>query len=147
MFRLFSSFFQRLTASLRRLMASFRRFMLGRRGMDTLGFVLVFCAFLLDFVSVFFQRNAIVYFSLQILFLSFVGFFFCRFFSRNLAKREAENRKVSRFLRDVKNRFRDRKTHVYFKCPACKNTLRVPRGRGQITATCPVCHEQVKRRT
>lgn len=32
--------------------------------------------------------------------------------------------------------------HKYFLCPNCKQTVRVPRGRGQITITCPKCKQK-----
>lgn len=72
-----------------------------------------------------------------------------RSMSRNLAARRRENEKfmqlwrpVEKWFRLQKNRFRDRKTHKYLTCPKCRNTLRVPKGRGEITITCPVCKER-----
>jgi LSD1 subclass zinc finger protein len=46
---------------------------------------------------------------------------------------------VRKSFKLTKNKFRDRKTHRYFNCPTCHNTLRVPRGRGEIRVSCPVC--------
>lgn len=39
-----------------------------------------------------------------------------------------------------KRMWRERKTHKFFKCPACKTVVRVPKGRGKIEITCPKCH-------
>lgn len=68
-------------------------------------------------------------------------------FSRNVYKRSGENTKFLRMTYPVtsrfkswKNRWRDRKTHKYLKCPHCKQQLRVPKGKGEITVTCPKCH-------
>lgn len=131
----------------RRLAFKFQQFMLGRRGMDTCGTALLVAYLIASFLMNFCYRAPALYYLFWALSLLALVFFFVRFFSRNLQKREAENRKVQKFFRGVKNRFRDRKTHIYFKCPACKNTLRVPKGRGGITVTCPVCREQIRKRT
>ena len=35
----------------------------------------------------------------------------------------------------------------YFRCPNCKQMVRVPRGRGKITITCPTCKQQFDRKS
>jgi len=69
-----------------------------------------------------------------------------RFMSRNIYKRSAENRKFRKILGSVKGKFtlirdmiRDRKTHVFKKCPSCKAVLRLPRRSGEHTVRCPKC--------
>ncbi|MBP3686493.1 MAG: hypothetical protein J6J21_05625 [Clostridia bacterium] len=131
----------------RKLAYRFGQFMLGRRGLDNLGIALLVTDVAFYFLANCFRRNLVLNLAFHLVSLAAFVFFVLRFFSRNLGKREAENRRFMSVWTKVKNRFRDRKTHVYFKCPACKNTLRVPRGKGNITVTCPVCHEQIKRRT
>ena len=68
-----------------------------------------------------------------------------RMFSRNLAKRRAENAKfmelagpLIRWVRMRRTIHRD-KDHCYFKCPNCGQHLRVPKGKGNITVTCRNC--------
>jgi len=39
------------------------------------------------------------------------------------------------------------KTHRYYRCPGCRQRLRVPRGRGNIVITCPKCHREFTKRT
>jgi hypothetical protein len=39
----------------------------------------------------------------------------------------------------TRNRWRDRKTHVYQKCAMCKNVLRFPKIGGNHIAKCPCC--------
>ena len=36
-------------------------------------------------------------------------------------------------------RWAQRSTYRFFKCPQCKQTVRVPKGRGKICITCPKC--------
>ena len=40
-----------------------------------------------------------------------------------------------------KNKFRDRKTHVYRKCPHCKAQIRLPKVKGEHKCACPKCGE------
>ena len=77
-----------------------------------------------------------------------------RIFSRNIQARYAENQRFlqwwwpkSQKLRNMRLRFADRKTHRYYKCPQCRNRLRVPRGRGKINITCPHCRTQFVRKS
>ena len=71
---------------------------------------------------------------------------YVRIFSRNIPKRAAENRwylakqaAVSQRFSSMKTRWRMRQTYRYFRCPHCRQELRVPRGRGRISITCPKC--------
>ena len=81
-----------------------------------------------------------------------------RYMSRDISARRREDELVCGFLKKlfdplrkkfrlIHNRFRDRKTHCYFTCPKCHNALRVPKGKGEITITCPVCGEKLDRKT
>jgi ribosomal protein S27E len=88
-----------------------------------------------------------------------------RMLSRNVAKRRKENEwflrwwnPVWRWMRGISSRFhaeqeyaamkaRDKDTWKYYKCPKCGNKLRVPRGKGKIAITCPVCHNEFIKRT
>lgn len=77
-----------------------------------------------------------------------------RMLSRNTSKRYEENRRFLdmryRFTvkRDrMKKRFAQRSTHRFYKCPDCKQTVRVPKGRGKICITCPKCRREFVRRS
>ena len=77
-----------------------------------------------------------------------------RSFSRNLENRQKERETYLKYTGKVKQNFirrknmwRDRKTHRYYKCPNCKHWLRVPKGKGQIEITCPVCNGKITRKT
>ena len=72
-----------------------------------------------------------------------------RVLSRNRSKRYAENLKYLTLQNKVVDwanryilRFKQRKQYRYFRCPQCGQQLRVPRGRGKISITCPKCGTQ-----
>ena len=74
--------------------------------------------------------------------------------SRNVYKRQCENQAYLNFLGKLKkrrnllkSRWRDRRTHRFFKCPSCKEYLRVPKGRGKVRITCPRCRHEIERNT
>ena len=71
-----------------------------------------------------------------------------RLFSRKIYVRTTENQKYLAFQKKLFGRFshqkaafKDRHTHVYFRCPECKQQLRAPKGRGKIKVTCSNCHQ------
>ena len=72
-----------------------------------------------------------------------------RIFSRNIAKRRAENQKFVNWWWRVKNsrgaaKARKADTdHKYFTCKNCSAVCRVPRGRGKIVITCPRCGAEI----
>ena len=114
--------------------------MYGRYGIDKLGMVLLIASMIITFLSSLFFSEGIIISYVLILWEIF------RFFSKNTFKRSEENRKflnIKNVLKKrtdlMKNKIRDRKTHRYFQCPTCHNVLRVPKGKGEIRATCPVC--------
>ncbi len=120
------------------------RFMYGRYGSDTLNKVLLIIyaveVIVFTVLSLFIDPTplwlSLAYFALSII-LIFVIFF--RMFSRNIQKRRRENDKFCGFFKLRKNKFRDRKTHVYKKCPHCKAVLRLPKAKGKHTVICPRC--------
>ena len=126
-----------------------RRVMMGRRGVDQLSVALMICYLVFGLVA---QITHLLLFLL----LSFVPLIwaFYRIFSRNLSKRYQENNKfmqwwssVVNWCKNKKYRLVDRKTHRYYKCPNCSNTLRVPKGKGKICITCPVCRKEFIKKT
>jgi len=65
-----------------------------------------------------------------------------RALSRNTYKRYQENRTFLLFFDRLKDR-----NNRYFNCPKCHQTVRVPRGKGKISITCPKCREKFIRKT
>ena len=120
------------------------RFMAGRYGMDRLYHFLIVVCFVLIVVN-WFVGSAI----LSLLEFAVLVYATFRFLSRNIYKRQQENlaflkiwKKPDDFFKLIKCKFRDRKTHVYKKCPACKNNLRLPKKKGKHTVACPCCQNR-----
>lgn len=130
-----------------------RRFMYGRYGNDQLStFLFVFYIILVVFQMIF--RNSAAGRILMLLSYVVVLAYFFRCFSKNIYKRQRENQKFLQLWNPVKNYFKYLKrkwqernsTKKLFRCPQCRQTIRVPRGKGKIAITCPKCrHEFVKR--
>ena len=126
-----------------------QNFMRGRYGTDQLNFFLLVVAIIIMLVVTLFRIPYIYWVSIALLI-----FCYWRMFSRKTYKRSAENTKFLRLVYPITSRFqnmkkkwKDRKTHKYFKCPNCKQELRVPKGKGEITITCPKCHTKFDKRT
>lgn len=125
-----------------------QRFFYGRYGGDQLNWALLILYLLLWLLGV---VTHIVVFPILSWLLFFLVLF--RMLSRNTAKRWAENQKFLRFWNKFEGFFTSKaaqwrdKDHRYYKCPKCKNKLRVPRGKGKIQITCPVCRTEFIRKT
>ena len=83
-----------------------------------------------------------------------LGYCYFRMFSKNVYKRREENGRYLRMKYDVSRWFsrrRDmwhqRKEFKFFRCPACKAYLRVPRGKGKIRIVCKKCGNAFETRT
>ena len=124
-----------------RMNAGLRSFMSGRYGSDRLKMVIL-CAGLEPSIlsSLFRNLNARMIFLVLSYALMIWAIF--RALSRNTYKRYQENR---RFLL-IFDRLKDRNNR-YFNCPKCRQTVRVPRGKGKISITCPRCREKFIRKT
>ena len=120
--------------------------MYGRYGMDQLNIFLLAAAVLLNVISLILSRFGAVCALLgalvNLLSYGILIWYIFRVLSRNLEGRMLENR---RFL-IWKSRILDRNNR-YFRCPNCKQTVRVPRGRGKILIRCPKCSEKFFKKT
>ena len=131
-----------------------RKFMEGRYGADELnrfltvcGWVLLLLGFVLSGIN---NRITLIIGSVLVtLSWAFLILSVLRTLSRKTGQRAAENyryfvckNKVLGWFRRGKARWQDRKTHRYFRCPQCRATVRVPKGKGKIRITCPKCRHQ-----
>jgi len=126
-----------------------QQFMLGRYGNDDLNRIISITALVAMFISLIVGRATLYPFSLTLLILCFF-----RMLSKNTMKRSGENQvylrlrgKIARKFRIRRDRFRQRKTHCFYKCPSCRANLRVPKGRGLISITCSQCHTSFQKKT
>ena len=123
--------------------------MYGRYGNDALTTFLLILGLILMVISwipclwwVYFLAAAVLIWSLT------------RSFSRKFDKRRREldrylkiKKPIVNFFKLSRNKWRDRKTHVYFKCKKCKAVLRVPRGKGSIVVICTRCKDRIEKET
>ena len=132
------NFFKQLGA---KLSAGFRHFMTGRYGTDKLNMYILGVGVAACFLSMLLR---LPWLNLLLTTVSYALMIWalCRTFSRNTYKRYQENRRFLLFL----NRLKDRE-HRHFSCPKCRQPVRVPRGKGKISITCPKCREKFIRKT
>ena len=134
---------------LMKLQNTIQRFLSGRNGVDILSRDLNLFALFLMILDSFFNTHVIYWVGL----LTFAIAIF-RICSFNLAKRSAENMVYYNFRSNFITWFKSKKQHIsskkdyrYYKCSACSQKLRVPKGRGKIEITCPKCGVQFIKKT
>lgn len=61
---------------------------------------------------------------------------------------------INRYLHLAYNKFmiymtrlQQRKYYLFVKCPRCKKTLRLPKNKGKLSVTCPVCKYEFLKKT
>lgn len=122
------------------------KLMYGRYGVDQLGRAMLIFALVLCVLSLFVPRRLsgiIYYISLILIILMYI-----RMFSKNIQKRYQENNKYlslkASFLRKFqreKEIFRQRRFYHFYRCPRCRQRIRIPRGKGRIEIRCPKCSQ------
>lgn len=118
------------------------QFMQGRYGADQMGQMLSAVSMVFLIISLFSRNQA--WFLLAVIGIVYNYF---RMFSKNISKRYAENQKylkmtagIWRRLASWKSQLAQRKIYHIYRCPGCKQKIRVPRGRGKIEIRCPKCN-------
>lgn len=116
-------------------------FMAGRYGTDKLNMVILCAGLVASILSAAIPIAPVnlIFWALSYGLMIWAVF---RCLSRNTYKRYQENRKFMQLVDRVKDR-----QHRYFDCPKCRQTVRVPRGKGKISITCPRCAEKFVRKT
>ena len=123
------------------------RFMYGRYGGDTLNKVLiwVYAIWIIAFRIVdLFSSSVWVSLFYWVSSASLFFWIMFRMLSRNIYARRKENDAFCGFFRLRRNKFRDRKTHVYRKCPKCRAVLRLPKAKGKHFVVCPRCQNRFR---
>lgn len=132
--------------------------------MDQLNRFLSTVALIVLVVSIFVRRPIVEIVALALLFWCYF-----RMFSRNTAKRAAENQKYLNFRyravcffkkgkkgettnfaqkqAQMKARHEQKKIYRFYSCPNCAQKVRVPKGKGKICITCPKCKTEFVKRS
>ena len=124
-----------------RMAAGLRRFMTGRYGTDKLNTAILVAGVVLCLLCLF-VRVPLISLLLTTASYGLMIWAIFRSFSRNTYKRYQENRRYLLFI----DRLKDRE-HRYFDCPRCRQPVRVPKGKGKISITCPKCKEKFIKKT
>lgn len=125
-----------------RLRWKIQKFMQGRNGVDELNRILLYAVLVFYVLSIILQ-------SLILDYLAFAGVLYLlyRTLSKNLYVRREENRKFVTWLETTRIKVEQRKDYKIFKCKGCGRNIRVPRGKGKIEVTCPMCGKKTIHRT
>ncbi len=130
-------------------MDKLRKFMIGRYGTDNLNIALMVISIILMILTAI--TESFVLSMLSYIPLTWAVF---RMFSKNIYHRSAENQKFLKIYTPIAKQLDllikmvfGSKTHKYYNCPSCKQSIRVPRGRGKIEITCPKCHNCFNKKT
>lgn len=125
-----------------------KRFMYGRYGGDELSKFLVISSLIIMGLSIFVGNIA---YMISIILLVFSYY---RMMSKNTSKRYKENymylqtfNKIRGYLNKAKYNMEQRKIYHIYKCPSCKQKVRIPKGKGNITITCPKCKTEFKKKS
>lgn len=93
--------------------------------------------------------------------IAVIGYMYFRLMSRNVYKRSAENNwfmqktfKIRMKLNSLRFRLlkwwknlKTLRTHHIYKCPTCRQKIRIPRGKGKIEIRCPKCGQKFIRKS
>ena len=139
-----------------RLAQALSRFMAGRYGTDQL-------ARFMSCVSLIFITLSILTRSMGRDGLGSLFFYLCmvllilcyfRMFSRDYSRRRRENEfyldkkyRLASRLKLHRECFRQRKDYAFYRCPGCRQIVRVPRGKGKLRITCRRCGYSFEKKT
>ena len=123
------------------------RFMQGRYGNDQLNSFLM-KLFLIEFIVYFLLSGVSRELATVMYYLGFatIIYTYYRMLSRNIYKRASENQAFLNKTANIRNKInsqksimKQRKNYRIYKCPTCKQKVRVPKGKGKISIHCPKC--------
>ena len=136
---------------LQRVKERWRRFMMDRYGSDELSRLLSRAALVLLLLSFIPDLRFLFLIAFALLLLSSL-----RCLSKDKYARQGERSrylsiqyKLKKELQLLQDRWRERKTHRYYRCPHCKTVIRVTRPeRGKkIVIRCPMCGQSFEKKT
>ena len=115
------------------------KFMKDRYGIDELYKFLLLICFVLLVINTFVSNNIIRLFEVLLIVIIFY-----RYMSKNIKLRKNDKYleikdKIIKLFDYNKKKYKDRNTHMYKKCPKCKQKIRLPLKKGKHTVKCPNC--------
>ena len=126
-----------------------QQFMYGRYGNDQLSRLYLGATLVLLVLSLF-TRWTIFY----VAGIALLVYCYYRMFSKNTAKMSAQNQKYLNWRyglavkkQKARTQAEQRRIYHYYKCPQCRQKVRVPRGHGKICITCPKCKMEFIRKS
>ncbi len=126
-----------------------RKIMYGRYGTDKLSQFLMVVALLVMLLSVITGADVCYWIAVAI-----IGYVYYRVFSRNHEKRFRENQwylkqtyRFRNFFGRKKLKWIQQRTHHIYRCPNCRQKIRIPKGKGKIVVTCPKCRTEFTKRS
>ena len=129
-----------------KLVGKINRFFRGRNGFDDLAKLSIILSIVVFIIYGFWPRGIVKYI-LSFVYLALLVYAYFRILSKKVYKRSNENKKYVNTIKMIKTRWKQRKTHKFYRCPKCKTWLRVPKGRGKITITCVKCSTKFDKKT
>lgn len=127
----------------------FTKFMEGRYGIDHFSRFLLVAALLCMLAA-----NIFRWILLNMVAWILLVYLYYRMLSKDIRKRSEEEwkylemkDKFLRFCKGDRSVLRDARTHKIYRCPRCRQKIRVPRGKGKIEITCPKCRSRFIKRT
>lgn len=125
-----------------------QKFMYNKYGADQFGMALVIASLIVSVIATIANQPV-----LSIISWAMLIYALFRMFSKNYVKRRIENDTYMQAItyckrrwKVLKNNVTDRQYH-YYLCPKCHQVVRVPRGKGKITITCPSCRNTFDKRS
>lgn len=113
-------------------------------GIDGLSCGLIFISVVLNLITAFLPIDGLSRWNIICLIPLILCLF--RYFSHDFEKRDRENEIFMDWISPLLEREKqekpekeNKKLFKYFKCPACKQKIRVPKGKGKVEITCPRC--------
>lgn len=136
------------------MLEKFKKFMVGRYGVDQLSNGLNFIFLLFVIIGLLSKKSLFLVLALVPMIYNYY-----RMFSKNFSKRYNENRIYTNFMSPVYNmvdkiknkimkyKKRDKANYKYFHCKKCGQELRIPRKKGKVVITCPICKHSFEGRS
>lgn len=139
-----------------KLINMFQNIMRQSNGIDDLSKFLLKTGAIISIAGFLFSSKILTWIGFIVIILMYVRTFMKdkqKFHQHNRKYHAVRNRMINYFngqrnsVDRKQEQFNQRKTHRFYKCPNCKQKVRVPKGKGKIAITCPACSEKFVKKT